>query len=202
MIFYLYDAFVVFIIWICHSLSVGGLLNQLRRLWTARALLLRIIFLRSPSTKRMNTRDPFICAIHHRNNKRTLRRALLKDYKMRKKNILYVLLGNPLLLARAIECLKHCNRIRAGSGVNGGGLAVQWGAQPGAATRCRMSDARRPRRAVAPPRLPHLLPPTYDIAFLFHNFYTIESLQRRRVKTMIPEVETARKPFISKFIVS
>lgn len=60
------------------------------------------------------------------------------------------------------------------------------------AARCRMSAARRPRRT-APP---HLLPPTYDIAFLFHNSYTIESLQRRRVKTMIPEVKTARKPFI------
>lgn len=106
---------------------------QVRRPWTARTHLFSIIFRRSPSVERMNAGDPFIRAIHHRNNERTLCRCRVKDYKTQKnKFILCVLLGYPLLPLRAIECLKHCNRI---CGSEWCGYNVR-----GWLGRCRMSD--------------------------------------------------------------
>ncbi|KAL4712688.1 hypothetical protein ACJJTC_007985 [Scirpophaga incertulas] len=45
--------------------------------------------------------------------------------------------------------------------------------------RCRVSSS--PTLLAAPPA------PTYDTTFLFNNFYTMKTLQRRRAKTMRPE---------------
>lgn len=83
------------------------------------------------------------------------------------------------------------------------GTMPQWPVQPQLGVVCRpRARARAPPRAArtrAPP--PHLSPPTYDIAFLFHNFYTMKTLQRRRAKTMRPEVNRSETLYIE-FIVS
>lgn len=115
-----------------------------------------------------------IATIRQRNNRRTLR-SIKRAQKAQKKS--YVLLGNPLISGRAIECLKHCHRIWV-DGEN----VLQW-LLVGRGVVWRVAHAG-------------LRSTTHDIAFLFHNFFTMETQQRRRAKTMRPEAKTARKPFI------
>lgn len=126
---------------------MGGLLLPLRTALPA--------LLSSNDLQRMNARS-FIAAILYRNNERTLR-----PVKRLKKLILYALLGNPLIL-RAIECLKHCNRIWVGgwSPYNGGKARVSGVASP-------TSGSERPRAVPSGPEPRrarwHTIPPFYFI---------------------------------------
>lgn len=92
--------------------------------------------------------------------------------------------------------LKTLQSNMSGMWVNG---AAQWPARQQLGVVCRAAASTR--SAPPAPAPPHLSPPTYDIAFLFHNFYTMKTLQRRRAMTMRPEVNRSETLYIE-FIVS
>lgn len=142
----------------------------------------------------MNARDPFIRAIHHRNNEGTLCRCRVKDSKARKKQLYIVRTSwEPFNTGEGNRMLKtlQSNMWRG-----------EWWRDNsrGGPSRCRMSVAHAappPAASAAPPGRSPPRAATYDIAFLFHNFNTMEWLQRRRVKTMRPEVKPLGNPLYS-----